>query len=875
MIQATHLKTNHLVSPLGLDAPQLFLSWQCSGCVHQTAYEVILSAQGAPLYASGKTTGNAMHLALEQSIPSRTECQWQIRLWDENDCPGPWSTAVFETGLAQTDWQGQWVCPESEPLTTDSCPCTDAINAFARTNWEQKQAALEASGKGSAQPYQPHQPASYLRRSFTAPAGSRKRLYITARGLYIAWINGQRVGDMVLAPGSFTADKHLGAQSYDVTALVQEGENELLIALGDGWYRSTSGVDGDRDLFGSQIGVLFQLEVDGRPVCLSDNKLLATQQGPIRQNDLQQGEVYDARLEGALSGWHPVRILSGSLPVCGMNTLPIREHEAFPGKLITTPNGETVLDFGQNIAGYVEMQLTAHAGQTVQLLCGETLDENGNFTQENFQDRARHKEGGTLQTLQLLCKEGQNHYKPSFTIMGFRYAKVTTDADLSGAVFTAHAVYSDMAPLARFESGNAALDKLVQNSIWSQKGNFCDIPTDCPTRERAGWTGDMGVFIDTGLTLMDCIPVVEKWLAECRLNQYPDGRMANIAPPTSHPGFMTPMLCMSAGWGDASVLVPYALYQRTGDRRFLADNYEMMQHWYTFLLGRAQQTTPEQQPGEYAKYTVLNGLDYGEWCEPGITPMQAMMNPRKSVGTAYLAYSGRLLAEIADVLGKPEDAAFYRDTAEKARLAYRAAFTDNGRISSDRQCEYARAIRFGLLTADESQAAADQLAAMVAENGYHLNTGFLSTPYLCSVLAQYGHTDTAYKLLLQDTAPSWLYEVKQGATTVWETWTGIDAEGKPHDSLNHYSYGAICGWLFGGVCGIQLQKNTLHFAPIPSPVLGHAKAVYDSPCGRIESAWHYEGDTPIYQFTVPCNMTATVTLPDGRTAELQPGTHDL
>ena len=301
----------------------------------------------------------------------------------------------------------------------------------------------------------------------------------------------------------------------------------------------------------------------------------------------------------------------------------------------------------------------------------------------------------------------------------------------------------------------------------------------------------------------------------------------------------------------------------------------MMQKWYAFLLGRAQQTTEEQQTGEYARYTVLNGLDYGEWCEPGITAMQAMMNPRKSVGTAYLAYSGRLLAEIAQALGKAEDAAQYRDTAEKARLAYRAAFTENGKITSDRQCEYVRAIAFGLLDEAESQAAADTLNQMVLDNGCHLNTGFLSTPFLCKVLAEHGHTDTAYKLLLKDTAPSWLYEVKQGATTVWETWTGIDTNGHPSESLNHYSYGAICGWLFGGVCGIHLAGETLTIAPTPNPALGLAKAVYDSPVGRIESGWQYAGDAVTYTITVPCNLTAEVALPDGRNLTLQPGTHTL
>ena len=871
-MQAICLKINHLTAPLGMDGGTLFLSWQCTGGVRQTAYEMELTAGETVLWHSGKVSGSEMHTETPVAVPCKTQGEWKIRLWDENDQPSAWSTAAFETGLDASDWKGVWVCLETDE---PEISCTDAINAFAKPNWEQKQAALEASGKGKALPYRPHHPASYLRKVFTAPEGGRKRLYITAKGLYVAWLNGSRVGDAVLMPGSFTADKHLGAQTYDVTALVHPGENELLIALGDGWYRSTSGVDGDRDLFGKETAVLFQLEVDGKPVCISDETMEATQCGPIRQNDMQQGEVYDARLEGELTGWHGVKTAPNTLPITGMNTVPIREQEAFAGKLIHTPNGETVLDFGQNIAGYVEMKLTAHAGQKITLLCGETLDENGNFTQENFQDRNRHKEGGTAQLLELICKEGKNHYKPSFTIMGFRYVKVETDIDLTGAEFTAHAVYSQMPVTGQFACGNADVEQLVKNSVWSQKGNFCDIPTDCPTRERAGWTGDMGVFIDTGLTLMDCYPVVEKWLTECRLNQYPDGRMANIAPPTSRPGYMTPMLCMSAGWDDAAILVPYALYQRTGDRKILADNYAMMQKWYAFLLGRAQQTTGEQQGGAYAKYTVLNGLDYGEWCEPGITPMQAMMNPRKTVGTAYLAYSGRLLAEIAAVLGKPEEATQYRDTAEKARLAYRAAFTDHGKITSDRQCEYVRAIAFGLLDEAESQTAADQLNQLVLENGCHLNTGFLSTPFLCKVLAEYGHTDTAYSLLLQDTEPSWLYEVKRGATTVWETWNGIDAEGKPHDSLNHYSYGAICGWLFGGVCGIRLEGQTLTIAPTPDPALGYAKASYDSPCGRIESGWKYEGETVRYTITVPCNMTANVLLPDGRELTLQSGTHTL
>ncbi len=251
------------------------------------------------------------------------------------------------------------------------------------------------------------------------------------------------------------------------------------------------------------------------------------------------------------------------------------------------------------------------------------------------------------------------------------------------------------------------------------------------------------------------------------------------------------------------------------------------------------------------------------------------MNPRKSVGTAYLAYSGRMLAEVADALGKSDDAANYRDTAANAVKAYRAAFTENGIIHSDRQCEYVRAIAFALLGEDESKTAAATLNQMVIENGYHLNTGFLSTPFLCDVLAKYGYADTAYKLLLQPDAPGWLYEVGKGATTVWETWTGIDENGKPHESLNHYSYGAICGWLFGGVCGIHYADGTLTIAPTPDKSLGWAKAAYDSPVGRIVSGWHYDADTVAYEFEIPANLTADVTLPDGRKLTLTPGKHTV
>ncbi len=488
---------------------------------------------------------------------------------------------------------------------------------------------------------------------------------------------------------------------------------------------------------------------------------------------------------------------------------------------------------------------------------GETLDENGNFTTENFQDRKRHKEGGIRQQVVYICKEGVNHYKSRFTIWGFRYAKVETDVDLTDAAFTSIAVYSQMEQLGRFECSNKAVNKLVENSIWSQKSNFCDVPTDCPTRERAAWTGDMGVFARTAICLEDCYPVIRKWLGECRLNQYEDGKVANIAPRNNNPSFFTRMLAGSVGWGDACIIVPYVLYQRYGDSRILEDNYDMMCSWFAYLEGRA---------GE--KGFIDSGVDYGEWCEPDVESTSVMGKPQGKVATAYFAKSAWMLAQIAEILGKEADGARYREVSEKAKGAFRHLAMQNGRIHSDRQAEYVRAISFDLLDQEEKRQAAADLNELVVKGGYHLNTGFLSTPSLCAVLAENGYVETAYRLLLQDTMPSWLYAVKKGATTIWETWDG-------RASLNHYSYGAVCGWLFSGVCGIRLEQGHITVQPMPHKSLQYAKASYLSPLGEIVSGWQYEGEKLTYEIEIPANAEADIILPDGRQEHLAAGRYCL
>lgn len=708
------------------------------------------------------------------------------------------------------------------------------------------------------------QPASVLRRRFTVGKAENAVLYITCHGLYEARLNGRRVGNFVLAPGTGDYAKRLCVQAYDVSELLREGENELLVTIGDGWYRGSVGIDGLRNFYGEDLALLCQLEIDGVAVLCSDESWEASQSGPTRENDLQQGEAYDARMED-ISDWHGVTVRNfGFDALCGEAFVPITEHERFEGKLIRTPNGETVIDFGQNLAGYTELRVNAKAGQKLTLRHGETLDENGNFTQKNFDPGDRNK-NGIPQKLEYICRDGLNVWKPRFTIFGFRYAKIETDVDLTDARFTAVAVYSDMEQTAFFECGNADVNRLFENSLWSMRSNFCDIPTDCPTRERAGWTGDAGVFAPTGLMLMDCAPILRKWLGECRLAQHEDGLVENIAPVNNAGSMISNMLQGSAGWGDACVLVPWAVYVATGDKTILEENYEMMRRWLAFCEKRAAKTRPHNLLNPYKKYLVDEGFHFGEWCQPGVDNMdvmkKTMLFDAPEVATAYYFKSASLLAEIASILGKAEDAEKYKEIADGAKKAYRHCCTKNGALRSERQCEYVRPVAFGLLEGEEAQAAADALNELVSKNNYQLNTGFLSTPELCRVLSDHGYTDTAYKLLLQTECPSWLYAVKHGATTIWETWDGVRPDGTVHDSLNHYSYGAISGWLLDGICGIQLRAGTLTIRPHPHPSLGFAGAERKTVLGTVKSGWRYENDRLIFNISVPA--PARIELPNG------------
>ena len=828
MIRAVSLKAEHLNKPLGISEPSPVLSWITEDGV-SCAFEIIASVHGTTVYESGKIISGKMQHRCGYAAKEKERVDWKVRVYDEEGNVSDWAASFYETGiLTREGWCADWIEPEL--VRHDDM----------------------------------RMPASVLHRTFNVQTPGNARLYITCHGMYEACINGHRAGDFVLAPGVDDYRKRLQVQTYDVSDLLVSGKNTITVTIGDGLYRGNNGVDGLHHYYGSDLALLCQLENDGIPVCISNAQWEASQNGPVRENDMQLGETYDARKED-ITDWHAVKKADHSYAVLtGTDSVPVCEQQRFPGNILHTSNGETVIDFGQNLAGYTEFTINAREGQKIVLWHGETLDENGNFTQSNFDPGERNKNGGVPQKITYICKDGKNTYKPHFALFGFRYAKIETDIDLHDAEFAAIAVYSAIEQTAFFECGNSDVNRLFENSLWSMRSNFNDIPTDCPTRERAGWTGDAGVFAPTGVILADCWSVFAKWLRECRLAQHDDGCVSNIAPVNTGGGKISEMLQGSAGWGDACILVPWALYEAYGDDTILSENYDMMQKWLSFTEKRAEKTRLGNLKNPYHKYLVDHGFHFGEWMEPDVSSMdtmkKTMMHGAPEVATAYFYRSASLMAKIAAILGKDANAAYYRELAENVRNAYRYCCVKDGEIHSDRQCEYVRPLAFGLLNENEAQKAADALAAMIRSNGYHLNTGFLSTAHLCDVLADHGHADTAYKLLLQEDCPGWLYAVKKGATSIWETWDGIREDGTVHDSLNHYSYGAVSGWLIRGVCGIHLSADGLVIAPTPSRALGYAKAEYHSPRGTIRSAWEYKEDRLIVQISVPCH--AKIILPE-------------
>ncbi len=747
---------------------------------------------------------------------------------------------------------------------------------------------IEPEGRINKKEYQP---ASYLRKVFSVEKEiSRAGLSITACGLYKGYLNGLPITDQVFMPGFTYYTKRVQYQTYDVTSLLRGGVNVIAVVLGDGWYRGKIGISSKRYFYGEKTKLAVVLDIfftDGSQETITTDKTWkATQDGPIRKSDWKDGEIYDARQEllGWTdpdyddSDWHTVFSASyiGEGEVVTSEGEQILEHERLTPDVITTPDGSTVLDFKQNLFGYVEFSVTGKRGHEVKLTHGETLDEDGNFTLKNLSPELDIF-SSLRQEVAYTLKEGPQHYKPSFTAQGFRYVKLENwPEDVTPANFTAIAVYSDMDETGYFECSNPDINRLVENTKWSQKSNFMDIPTDCPTRERAGWSGDIAAFCATGSYLMNTYKFLAKWMEDLTLQQRGDGCVASIIPSVGMPSLVDG----SAGWADAALIIPYTLYQFYGNAEILVEQYDSMKKWLKFLENRAKKSRllNRVRRNPYREYVIDTGYHWGEWLEPGhVMALDAMKNwlaPDAEVATAYYAYSSRLLSEIAETLGKRDDAERYQALSENIKTAYRYTFTKDGLVDSRRQCRYVRPVALDLLPESDKVKNVERLNRRVIENGYKIGTGFLTTPFILSVLTDYGYVDTAYKLAENRERPGWLYEVDKGATTIWENWNGLDERGVPRDSFNHYAFGSVTGWFFSRVAGItplEAGFKKIQIKPTPGGSLTYAKCRYKSAAGLIISSWQKQS----HEFTLSINVPteASVHMPDGTTHQVSKGDH--
>lgn len=736
---------------------------------------------------------------------------------------------------------------------------------------------------------QERQNASYVRKSFKVDKKVVKAsLAMTACGLYQAYLNGEEVDSQKFLPGFTFYEKRLQYQEYDVTDRIRQGENVIGAVIGDGWYRGRIGLYDKTHYYGEKVKFLCILTMefeDGTAhTVVTDTSWKATQEGPVRKNDLKTGEEYDAMMEMPGwcapgyddSGWHQVWKGSYEGKLVAAQGERIIEQEHFSPVVIHTPDGNTVLDFGQNLSGYVRFKVTGHAGDKVTLIHGETLDEQGNFTLKNLQPEGTDSTGRPFgQMIFYTLREGEQEYAPMFSQCGFQYVKVVNwPEELRPENFEAVAVYSDIRVNGTFRCSNPLVNRLVENLKWSQRSNFVDIPTDCPTRERAGWTGDISIFAETACYLSDPERFLLKWMEDVALQQKENGLLPFIVPEVG----LEEGMYGSAGWGDVIYTVPWTLYRFYGRREILEKYYDNICRWVEANRRRARQTHPDNagKEGIHRQYILDTGFHYGEWLEPGCVMSEdiqkAIKHPDEEVATAYFGYSAKMLSEIAGILGKKEDETEYRRLYEDICRAYQTEFLTGDTVVSQRQCRYVRPIMLDLVTEEQKKRIAADLNRMVIENEYKIGTGFLTTPGILSVLTEYGYADTAYKMLENTKQPGWLYAVTKGATTIWENWIGKDENNIPRDSMNHYAPGSVVAWLFGTVAGIEPLKpgyEEILIAPVPGGTLNFCEASTDTCKGKIISSWRCENSRFTLKIQVPAQTT--VNMPDGQEYQVGKG----
>ena len=829
------------------------LSWRVATSTpdwYQASYEIEIS--GDLEYRSGPVASGdsvlvpwpAAPLASHQSVACR------VRVTGADGVASGWSEplAVHAPLLDAGDWSARFISPAGASAATESEPCP------------------------------------YFRREFALEQPWRRAvLSVTALGVYRAEINGHRVGDEELAPGWTSYRNRLRFASHDVTGLLRDGDNAIGAIVGDGWARGRLGFSGARNFYTDRPALLAQLDItlaDGSMLTLGTDTEWRSRVGPIRGSDLYDGETHDARVElGGWSqpgyhagGWQPVEVIERDLATLTPAAVPPVHavQELAPLSIQRAPSGETLVDFGQNLVGRVRIRLTAEAGTEVTIRHAEVL-ENGELG-------VRPLRSAQATDRYIARGGGPEVWEPRFTFHGFRYAGVRGwPGELRPDDITAVVLHSDMVRTGWFECSDQRVNQLHENIVWGMRGNFLDVPTDCPQRdERLGWTGDIQVFAATATLLYDTAALLSSWLLDLAAEQEPNGNVPFVIPS------ILPSSFTAAGWGDAATVVPMTLGERYGDLELLRRQYPSMKAWIEHVTGICDD-----------RRVWGDGFQFGDWVDPKSPPDAPgdAQTDSSLVGTAWFARSAQLVAHAAELLGETDDAAAYRRLADEVAAGFRAEFVaPNGRVVNDSQTAHLLALAFGLVTDEQRPATARRLCKLIEKEGHRLSTGFLGTPWLCEVLTRIGDDDVAYRLLLQTELPSWLYPITMGATTIWERWDAMLPDGSINPgemtSFNHYAYGAVGAWLYERMAGLRQHADAHGWRrfvvePHPGGGIRHAKAVVDTPYGRAESSWRIDHhDVAPSTFTlravVPANTTAELWLP-GATEPVEAGSgeHEL
>lgn len=686
----------------------------------------------------------------------------------------------------------------------------------------------------------------------TEKSVEKAEIYITALGVYEAVLNGKRVGQYVLAPGWTAYQKRLQYQCYDITDLLEE-ENTFTVIVGKGWFRSSmpGWVESEDKEHRKQqpCGLLAEIHlkyVDGREEIIATDQSWECGESAVRFSEIYDGEIYDANFE--TTQWEKVSLLDWSMDILiPQEGEEIREMERVAAQSVfLTPAGEVLVDFGQEVTGYVEFTVEACAGEEVKILHGEVLDKSGNFYNENYRSAKAE--------IHYICKEGRQTWHPKLTFFGFRYLKLEAfPGEVKPEQFTAIVVHSDMKRTGHISCSNPELNQLFSNIFWGQKGNFLDVPTDCPQRdERLGWTGDAQVFVKTASYNYDVEKFFRKWLRDLAADQRSDGGVGQVIPDYLPDGLP------SAAWGDAAVICPWQIYLTYGKKEVLEEQFESMKKWVDYITS----TTA-------AEYMWTGGVHFGDWLGLDSPSGSYKGSSREELlASAFYAYSTSLVVKAGKVLEKDVSAyeSLYEKIVNTFQKQYPVYYT---------QTEHVVALQFGL--AKDPQKTADELADMIKRAKYQMRTGFVGTPYLLHVLTAYGYTELAYTLLLRKEYPSWLYSVGKGATTIWEHWDGIMENGefwsKDMNSFNHYAYGSVADWVYEKAAGICLLEDAPGFEkvriqPYPDRRLDWLEASIETRHGKIKSRWTHVGEKTCYE--IETAVPAEIVIGDMRKS-VQPG----